>query len=110
MFNFTQEEQKAVMFILAMVLIGLGTNFLSKHSFPAKPVPSLNQELGRIDLNTADKELLMNIPGIGIKSAQYIIEYRQSHDGFSQTEELLQVKGITPGKYERIKGYIRIKQ
>jgi competence ComEA-like helix-hairpin-helix protein len=109
MLNFTQEERQAIVFVSAMVLIGIGVNFWAKRFFPVQSIPSLNQDLGKINLNTADKDLLMNMPGIGEKSAQHIIEYRQSQSGFLAIEELLKVKGISPAKYELIKDHLRIK-
>ena len=55
-----------------------------------------------ININTADTELLMMLPGIGEVKAQAIIEYRIKHNGFSYKEELLGVKGIGNKIYENI--------
>ncbi|MBI5826392.1 MAG: helix-hairpin-helix domain-containing protein [Deltaproteobacteria bacterium] len=59
-----------------------------------------------IDINAAVRNELMMLPGIGEKTADRILEKRQELGGFSSTEELLGVKGIGPGKYERMRGLI----
>jgi competence protein ComEA len=67
-----------------------------------------SQSDGRIDLNTADKQDLMTLPGIGESKAERILEYRQIHGRFSSTEELMNVSGIGSGVYEKIKEYIKV--
>lgn len=61
-----------------------------------------------INLNEAGLEELVNLPGIGQKTAQKIIEYREKHKRFRNTNELLEVKGIGESKLSKIKKYIYI--
>lgn len=61
-----------------------------------------------INLNTAEIEELVNLPGIGQKTAQNIIDYRSKHKRFNNTNELLEVKGIGQAKLAKIKKYIFI--
>lgn len=61
-----------------------------------------------INLNTAEIEELVNLPGIGQKTAQNIIDYRSKHKRFNNTNELLKVKGIGQAKLAKIKKYIFI--
>lgn len=65
-------------------------------------------ENGKININRADKDQLMNLPGIGEGKAEAIIAYREAHNGFSSTEELMQVEGIKQGTYEKLKDKICI--
>ncbi|MEW6614879.1 MAG: ComEA family DNA-binding protein [Thermodesulfobacteriota bacterium] len=60
-----------------------------------------------LDINTASQQELLAVPGIGIKTALNIIEYRDKNNGFSTIEELKNVKGIGNVRYERIKSYLR---
>jgi len=67
-----------------------------------------NQESGKINLNTASQAQLESLPGIGPTYAQRIIEYRNSHNGFKNCEEVQNVKGIGPKTYEKFKDMITI--
>ena len=51
-------------------------------------------------------EQLMTLPGVGPSTAQKIIDYRESHGFFVSFEDLLDVKGIGPSKYEKLKEFI----
>lgn len=61
-----------------------------------------------IDLNTADQSALEMLPGVGPKTAQAILEYRNQHGRFEKVEELLNVKGIGPKKFEKIRSAISV--
>lgn len=109
MFNLTKQERQVILFLLAIVLLGTGINFLTKKYAPVKILASFTEDIGKIDLNKADKGLLISIPGIGEKLALRIIEYREQKAGFNGVEELKSIKGITDYKYERIKNYLILK-
>ena len=49
---------------------------------------------GTVDINTADKETLMSLRGIGEAFAERIIEYRDQNGGFKAVEELTNIRGI----------------
>lgn len=61
-----------------------------------------------ISINTADADELCKLPGIGIKTALKIIEYRNEYGGFRQLEDIKNVKGIGDAKYDRIKEHISL--
>lgn len=60
------------------------------------PVSTAQDNNGKspINLNTATKEQLCQINGIGDKKADLIIEYRQQHGQFKTVDELTQVTGF----------------
>ncbi len=61
---------------------------------------------GRIDINSADTALLSTLPGIGEKTAQKIVNYRETNGRFTCTEDIMKVPGIGESKYEAIKDLI----
>ncbi|NWF49270.1 MAG: helix-hairpin-helix domain-containing protein [Ignavibacteriaceae bacterium] len=62
-----------------------------------------------ININTASKDELVNIPGIGEKTAQRIIELRNKLGRFKSLKELLEVKGIGESKLKTISKYLTVK-
>lgn len=63
---------------------------------------------GKININTAAKEDLKTLPGIGDAKADSIISYRESNGGFQKIEDLMQVEGIKEGVFNKIKDKIII--
>ena len=63
---------------------------------------------GKININTADKEQLMTLTGIGEAKAELIIQYREEHGGFQSIEELMEIDGIKEGVFQKISGQIKI--
>jgi competence protein ComEA len=61
---------------------------------------------GRIDINLADAALLQTLPGIGPVTAQRIIEYREMNGPFETIAQLLDVQGIGPVKFNRIRDLV----
>jgi competence protein ComEA helix-hairpin-helix repeat region len=62
----------------------------------------------KVDLNRAEPWLLEALPGIGEGRAQAIIDYRNENGPFKRIEDLLQVKGIGEGTFDKIKDYITV--
>ncbi len=60
-----------------------------------------------LNINTATKEELIDLPGIGEATAEKIISFREQKKGFKKIEELMNVKGIGKKKFENIKNYIK---
>ncbi|HDZ10809.1 MAG TPA: helix-hairpin-helix domain-containing protein [Bacteroidetes bacterium] len=61
----------------------------------------------RIDLNKAAKEQLILLPGIGIKTAERIISFRETHGSFRNKKELMKIKGIGKKKFEALLPYLK---
>ena len=61
-----------------------------------------------VNINTAAKEELMTLPGIGESKADAIIAYRQENGGYRNIEELMQISGIKEGVYSKISEYITV--
>ena len=63
----------------------------------------------KININTADKELLCTLPGIGSTRADSIISYREQNGNFSTIEDIMKVSGIKDSSFQKIKEYISVK-
>jgi len=63
---------------------------------------------GKININTADAKVLSMLNGVGIETAQRIIEYRNDHGAFHSLDELLDVKGIGNVKLNKLRNYITV--
>lgn len=74
----------------------------------AAVVESVVHNVG-VELNTASASLLAHLGGIGPKTAERIIEYRESHGRFPDRATLKKVKGLGPKAFELAAGFIRIR-
>ena len=63
---------------------------------------------GKININTASKEELMDLDGIGEVFAERIIEYREKNGGFLSVNELKNVQGIGDKRFSAIKDNVTI--
>lgn len=63
---------------------------------------------GLVNINTATKEELMTLPGIGSARAEDIIRYRQESGGFKTIEDIMKVSGIKDAAFQKIKDSITV--
>lgn len=59
-----------------------------------------------LNLNTADREALVKLPGVGEAIAQNILDYREASGGFASPEELLNVRYIGEKRYAELMRYV----
>lgn len=59
-----------------------------------------------VNINTAGLEELQSLPGIGPVTAQSIVDYRAVNGAFPNIEALMEVYGIGPAKFDKIKALI----
>lgn len=76
-------------------------------SVPEEATKALEPEL-RVELNTATKSELEELPGIGEVLAERIIAFREENGCFVSTEQLMDVEGIGSVKYEKVKDLIYV--
>lgn len=63
---------------------------------------------GLVSLNTASAAELTELPGIGEATAAAIIAHRESNGPFASVDQLQDVKGIGPAKFEALKDLVSI--
>nr|WP_295710822.1 ComEA family DNA-binding protein [uncultured Halomonas sp.] len=64
------------------------------------------QEVAPINVNTADAELLAELPGIGPSRAAAIIEERETNGAFDSVEDLERVSGIGSATVDRMQDQV----
>jgi competence protein ComEA len=64
--------------------------------------------LAVVNINTASKEELTTIKGIGEKRAQEIIDYRKKNGDFKSVDDLEKVPGIGPGTMKQIRSQVTV--
>lgn len=63
---------------------------------------------GKININTAGEEQLMQLSGIGPSKAKAIIDYRNKNGKFTKLEEIMNVTGIGPNLYKQFEDKISL--
>ena len=63
---------------------------------------------GKVNINTASKEELIGLNGIGEVLADRIIEYREANGGYKDVRELTNVKGIGEKLLEKLLPYVTV--
>lgn len=85
------------------------TSVLTPHAVSTTPngphIPSVSK---KVNINTADHQTLMTLNGIGEVYAQNIIDYRNKNGPFSKIEDIQNVPGIGPKRFEAIMNQITV--
>lgn len=71
--------------------------------------PNAGSADGKINLNTATKEELMTLTGIGESKAESIIRYREENGRFQSIEDIMKIEGIKSGVFHKIKDHIVVR-
>ena len=77
-------------------------------SIDVENVSGVEETDGKVNINTANKEQLMQLSGIGESRAEGIITYRTAHGNFSSIEEIKNVSGIGDAIFSRMKDKITV--
>ena len=73
-------------------------------SSSAKATKSIPKD---VNINTADKEMLTQLPGIGPVLAEAILAYRKDNGNFKSIDELTKVKGIGEKNLAKLKPFLQ---
>lgn len=97
----------AVIAVLLGLLAGAWRAPPERHP-PARPPSIARRAPGPrrgTDLNTADLDALIALPGVGRRTAQRIVEARP----FTSVDDLLRVRGIGPRKLLRLRPWVTVR-
>ena len=98
-----------ILFLVSVAFLGIAVNLLLKKYSHLEAVAWIQQDAGKVNLNKADAKELESLPGIGEKLAKAIVEYRQGNGEFKHIEELKNIKGMYPYRFDKVKDYIKVK-
>ncbi|HZH90945.1 MAG TPA: helix-hairpin-helix domain-containing protein [Pyrinomonadaceae bacterium] len=84
----------------AGVVSGLTTNGLT-HA-------PLAQTTALVNINTASREELERLPGIGEGLAARIVEHRERHGAFRRVEHLIIVRGISERRFSALRAHVTV--
>lgn len=126
---FTKNEQTVFLFLAAVFLAGVAVQgyknyigeqepvpfdtstqdsvFLARSAMATDSLPSASPAI--VNINTATKQELMTLPGIGEAMADRIILRRTEQGKFRTAEQLRTVKGIGEKKLEKLVPLIEVK-
>jgi comEA protein len=134
--GFTKNEQKIFLFISIIFIIGISIKvykaYFVHETIPqfdysaadkefqqrsSSPVDSggtqrwqskntLQLTAVKVNLNSATKQELISLPGIGAGLAERILDYRKQNGNFSAVDELKKVSGIGKKKFDKLLPYI----
>lgn len=115
---FNRQEQLVLLFLGVSLLAGSGIALVDHYRpasleefqvlpgaapAPAEPVSDPTAAAGPVQLNSATEAQLIQLPGIGPKTAARILNYRQEHGAFKTLADLGQVPGIGPRILEQLR-------
>jgi competence protein ComEA len=62
----------------------------------------------KVNINQASAEQLANLPRVGVKAAQRILDFRKANGPFARVEDLMEVKGFGEKRFEQLKPYLAV--
>jgi competence protein ComEA len=103
-------DRRSFILIVAITLVGPSTLLAQTDAAPAKAskpaVAAASTQV--INLNTATAIQIATLPGIGPKTADLIVQYRQKNGSFKKVEEIMNVRGIGEKTFLKLKSRITV--
>jgi len=126
----TRSEQRVLLFLSATLIVGAGIRLYqqtspTEHQFDYRSIDSsfavFREKLAAdsvqkkeapsgqaVNINTATKEELVALPGIGPALADRIVSFRENEGEFGSVDDLQNVKGISKKKLEKLKPLVTV--
>lgn len=106
--GFTAEAATDALNLAQETADGMKITVPSRTEMQMAQAPGADDGAHKINLNTATKEELMTLRGIGEARAADIIRYREEHGPFQAIEEIMNISGIKESAFLKIKDDITV--
>ena len=94
-----------VALVVTAALLWFATSPLDAQRATRPPVP---EPTAVINLNSATAIQIAGLPGIGVKTAELVVQYRTKNGPFKKVEEIMNVRGIGEKSFLRIKDRLTV--
>ncbi|MDY6315096.1 MAG: helix-hairpin-helix domain-containing protein [Clostridia bacterium] len=92
---------------LSFVVFGSAAAYNNNYMLPqTNEISAVSAQGSFGNINLMTKAEFAELPGIGNTLAERIVEYRNKNGSFSSAEEIMEVRGIGKGKFEKLKDII----
>ncbi len=100
----------SLLMVMAWLTLGLAKGYDMPVLYAApKPDVKFETQAQPVNINKASVQELQTLRGIGPSLADRIVKYRETHGGrFEKAEDLTQVNGIGPSKFQKIKDHVTL--
>ncbi len=96
------------MITVTLVVLALAVASASAQT-PARTAPRGTASAeAPVNLNTATPAQLESLPGVGVATAQRIVEYREKNGGFKKIEDLMNVRGVGEKSFLTLKPLVTV--
>lgn len=99
--------QTILLVVTLIIGVGISTNSAAQEVKDTESFHLVEPASQIIDINSANIEQLITLPGVGAKKAQAIIDFREKYGRFDSLDSLQQVKGIGANIAAKLEGKIR---
>jgi competence protein ComEA len=106
--GFTKKADRQTINLAEEVADGTQLFIPAKKKNKASAAAETVNESGKININTATKQELMTLSGIGEAKAAQILSYREENGKFQKIEDIMNISGIKEGVFGKIKDQIEV--
>lgn len=111
--GFTPEAAQSYLNLAQPVTDGMKIEVPDEERAAALPaetvsIAAVSTDNSKVNINTADRDQLMTLAGIGEARAEAIIAYRTEHGSFQTIEDIMKVSGIKEAAFQKIKEKITV--
>ncbi len=106
--GFSEEASRVSVNLAGWLQDGQMIYFPTTEEIKAQEAKALAEEMGIVNINTADVKSLCTLPGIGESKAADIISFREKNGPYKKPEDIMKVPGIKENLYQKIQERIAV--